>query len=224
MSKIIVYDLETGGLSSTKNAIVEIAAVAIDGLSLQIIDEYESLISPYELVVIDKDGKKLVSPSYDKGAMDAHGIPMSKIEKAPEAKVVVKEFAQFLTKHKVPRQLPILCGHNIDKFDNKFLDVLFTSCRANLSKFVADDTIDTLKWAQRHFKKPDQVPNHKLGTMCNHFGIELIDGHRAMNDVKANAGLVVSWLKKMTMQEKSVNVANSADERPNERFRRGFVY
>lgn len=46
LKKIIVYDLETGGLLSTHNSITEIALVAIDLETLKIIDETSVLIKP----------------------------------------------------------------------------------------------------------------------------------------------------------------------------------
>lgn len=45
--RIIVYDLETGGLRSDFNSITEIAMVAIDLENLEIIDTFSTLIKPY---------------------------------------------------------------------------------------------------------------------------------------------------------------------------------
>ena len=46
LKKIVVYDLETGGLSSKYNSITEIAMVAIDLEKLTIIDEMSVMIKP----------------------------------------------------------------------------------------------------------------------------------------------------------------------------------
>ena len=45
--KIIVYDLETGGLKDSICSITEIALVAIDLDTLEIVDQYDSLIKPF---------------------------------------------------------------------------------------------------------------------------------------------------------------------------------
>lgn len=45
--KIVVYDLETGGLKDSICSITEIAMVVIDLESLQIVDTFDSLIKPY---------------------------------------------------------------------------------------------------------------------------------------------------------------------------------
>lgn len=45
--KIIVYDLETGGLDNNINSITEIAMVVIDMENLEIVDEFSVMISPY---------------------------------------------------------------------------------------------------------------------------------------------------------------------------------
>ena len=46
LKKIIVYDLETGGLSSTHNSITEIAMVVIDLEKVSIVDEMSVMIEP----------------------------------------------------------------------------------------------------------------------------------------------------------------------------------
>jgi len=62
--KIIVYDLETGGFYSKYNSITEIAMVAIDLESLEIVDEFSVMLSPYINVEsresdINKESKQL---------------------------------------------------------------------------------------------------------------------------------------------------------------------
>lgn len=49
--RIVVFDVETGGLSSEKHGVTEIALVAIDVEKLEIVGEYSSLIKPYNMVV-----------------------------------------------------------------------------------------------------------------------------------------------------------------------------
>ena len=45
--KVIVYDLETGGLDSKVNAITEIAMVVVDLETLKIEDTFSAIIKPY---------------------------------------------------------------------------------------------------------------------------------------------------------------------------------
>ena len=56
---IIVYDLETGGLKSTVNSITEIACVAVNMETLEIVDEFSAMIKPYmDLSYIDAQSMK----------------------------------------------------------------------------------------------------------------------------------------------------------------------
>jgi len=54
--KILVYDLETGGFSSSHNQITEIAIVAIDLETLEIADEFSTLIKPWlNLTMVEEE-------------------------------------------------------------------------------------------------------------------------------------------------------------------------
>tara|TARA_R110000782_G_scaffold31601_2_gene77575 strand:+ start:694 stop:1578 length:885 start_codon:yes stop_codon:yes gene_type:complete len=59
LKKIVVYDLETGGLSCKYNSITEIAMVVIEVETLEIIEEFSVMIRPYmNLVHILEEGIK----------------------------------------------------------------------------------------------------------------------------------------------------------------------
>lgn len=64
--KIIVYDLETGGFSSEINGITEIAMVAIDLETLEIVDKFSTLIKPRLNLqyMASKDGRQLAKMLY----------------------------------------------------------------------------------------------------------------------------------------------------------------
>ena len=63
--KAIVYDLETGGLKKEYCSVTEIAAVAVDLETLEIIDETEMIIKPYlDLRVVPENALKAAKVLY----------------------------------------------------------------------------------------------------------------------------------------------------------------
>ena len=178
-----VADIETGGLSASKNPICEIAICPIDE-ELNNLEEYTSIIAPYD--------DKL---EYTDGALKANGMSMEMIKGGKDSKEVVRELCQYLTSLKRGRALPILCGHNISKFDIPFLEAFFTFHGKDLWKFVEKSYhIDTMWWART---KWTESTNYKLTTCCDNVGIELVDAHRAVNDTRSNKQLVIDFIKSL---------------------------
>lgn len=182
----IVYDLETGGFSSEKVAITEIALIAIDGQTLEEIERYTTFIQPYGDL------------GYDQQALDVTGITMDMINSGKDAKVVAKEVAEFIVRQGTGmNKKPILCGHNIIKFDNPFLVKFLGLHRKDLMKLVNKDVFfDTMWWSRMRTPfDSDEFGKHNLTDACNRDGVEIIDAHRALADTTANTQLVVSYLK-----------------------------
>lgn len=180
-ANFVVFDLETGGLFSEKNPVLEVAMFVLTN-GLEDGDEYNSLIKPYGDLTIEKE------------ALDANGIDLSIVEKiGKDVDVVVDEIIKFLQKQKARKEKPILVGHNIDRFDIPFLNAMFTHCKKDLSKYVNNEfTIDTLWWSRLCWS---ESPNYKLGTCIQNAGIELINAHRAVTDTRATRELVKKFLK-----------------------------
>ena len=174
------FDLETGGLAADKNPVLEIAIVVMNH-ELEEIGEYTSLIKPY--------GDLVIQPQ----ALQANGLTLEQLQNAPDSGVVAKEIAAFLKKFKVGKDKPVLCGHNIDKFDIPFLDNYLAAHKVKLADLVNTDfTIDTMWWSRI---KWTESPNYKLGTCVQRLGIELVNAHRAVADTRANHQMVKQFLK-----------------------------
>ncbi|MDE2745815.1 MAG: exonuclease domain-containing protein [Chloroflexota bacterium] len=77
-----------------------------------------------------------------------------------------------------------LIGHNVP-FDQRFLEA------AGID--VPEPSIDTLPLAQ--IVDPG-APSHRLGSLCDRYGIELLDGHRALADAEAARALLLSLRKR----------------------------
>lgn len=145
----LVFDLETSGLYSHNNFILEIAIIGLNQ-ELKETFKYENYIKPYYGKLVDSnslflqnigEAKEIEFEKYnykfiDGGwrkqlkvepqALQANGIKMSDvIEKGIDAKQLYKDLVKIFKDNKVKYQKPILVGHNIASFDNAFLEYLF---------------------------------------------------------------------------------------------------
>jgi DNA polymerase-3 subunit epsilon len=100
MADYVVVDVETTGLGKA-DRIVEIAAVVLDGSTLEVLDEYDTLINPMR----------------DVGPTAIHGVTASMVEAAPTFQDVAISLGNILDGR-------ILVAHNIS-FDKRFVNQEF---------------------------------------------------------------------------------------------------
>jgi DNA polymerase III epsilon subunit family exonuclease len=95
----VVYDLETTGISSDNDSIVEIGAVRVrDG---QVVDEYKIFVNPECHIPAE--------------VSNINGITDDMVKDAPVMADVLPDFMDFIGDD-------ILVGHNIRYFDNRFIN------------------------------------------------------------------------------------------------------
>lgn len=186
---ICVADTETGGLPDSNKkafddiALSEVAMVVIDCEELKIVDEYSATIAPYKEGLI-----------YDPKAVEVNGLSKKILEESgSQLKDVYKTIKSYLTKYKNPRQKAILCGHNFTGFDMPFFENMFTYFNENIYDFVKW-VEDTQKLAYFSMLESE---NYKLSTCCLKYGIDLQEAHRALADTRANALLMIEFIKNM---------------------------
>lgn len=200
VTNFVVFDLETTGLKPDTSAVIEIAACSFNN-DLVDIKEFESGIM-----------KVYGSREINEGALQANGITREQIKNGNDPGQTIDFFIKYLESLKVGTSKPVLCGHNIDKFDIPFLDDMFSYFKKDLSKYVNTDfTIDTMWWAR--LKRSEQT-NYKLGTCCEIENIELINAHRSITDTRANRDLVKIYLRSL----KSVAGEQSKENRYRTKF------
>lgn len=160
-NNMVVFDVESTGLDTNNDEIIEIAAVkfGIDG----ILDEFH----------------KYIKNTIPVGASEViHGYSDEFLSKTGEdAFSVLSEFIEFSKES-------ILCGHNVG-YDISILKSNLS--KLNIKSNILNTSFDTLNGAKRILKDAD---NYKLGTLCTHFGIEEEPTHHAMDDVWATCELV----------------------------------
>ena len=208
-NNFIVFDFETGGLSSTKSAVTEIALIAVDGKTGEKIVEYSSLIAPYN-----------PNLEYNPKALEVTGITMEMLEEeGKEIEVVAQEVVDCFKKannrgEKSAGLRPLLVGHNV-QFDLGFLHHLiehgFKQSHENTQKTLEQvlhgtrdyygnfqpTYLDTWALCKAWFQEEQELVNYKLSTVVEKLGIDINNAHRAMNDVVSTTEVLRVWLMSM---------------------------
>lgn len=150
--RYISVDIETTGLTTEKNQIIEIGAVKI--VDNEITDTFSTLIKP----------TIIISPLITA----LTGITNDMVADAPIIEAVMPHFLEFVGDE-------LLLAHNAN-FDVCFLyDNAMRCCGTPLS----NDFIDTLRISRHLFR---HFPNHKLSTIIKELGVDDVVEHRAVSD------------------------------------------
>lgn len=155
----VVFDVETTGLSSVYDTIIELAGVKI--YQGEIVDRFESFANPHR-------------PLPDK-IIEITGITDDMLVGSPEVGDVLQDFHKWVGND-------VLVAHNAT-FDIGFLNQGYS--KIGIER-VRNPVIDTLELAR--FLLPN-LGNHRLNTLCKHFNVELTQHHRAIYDAEATGYL-----------------------------------
>lgn len=168
----VVFDLETTGLSPASDDIIEISAVKVK--KGKVTDTFSTLVNP---------GRPI-----PKSASMVNGITDDMVEEAPDLRLALGEFLEFIGKE-------VLVGHNIHSFDMKFLE---KAVRELENKEVENDYIDTLYMARSCLK---ELPRHRLTDLASYFEISTQGAHRALNDCMMNQRCFEEMGKRLPKEE-----------------------
>lgn len=133
------------------------------------------------------------SKYWSEGAEKVHGISFWRASNFPERRKQIISIMKWL-KPVIPQFRLPLVFHGNAKLDPDWLRMTFF--KENLEEsyhraFDHEASISTLKLARENLK---QIPNHKLNTICEHYGIEL-DHHEALSDAIACAKIYCCIMK-----------------------------
>ena len=166
--KYVVFDIETTGLDTWRDRIVEIGAVKVeDG---QIIDEFDMLMNP-----------GIPMPA---AAGAVNNITDEMLASAEFPGVVLYKFHQFIA------DVDYLVGHNAKRFDYPFLEAEFDRHFVKFDPFTVKDTV----WEAR--RKLKGLRSYSLAALCRIFQIENTNAHRALSDVYATHYVYLEILKR----------------------------
>lgn len=161
----VVFDLETTGLNSTHDSIIEVGAVRVE--AGQITAEFHSLINiPGSLPVFIRE---------------LTGLTDEDLQGAPTLEEVIPQFLQFVGD-------AILVAHNAE-FDMRFLNEAMEEC-GYLS--YTGEVVDTLSLAQILWPRQS---SYSLEALTAHYEIVNEQPHRACSDARATAEVFSLLLK-----------------------------
>ena len=166
--KIVVLDVESTGLSTTKDDIIQIAAIRYGKRG--VVDELNLLLKPTQSV----------GDSYY-----VHGFSDEQLERegmAPEE--ALGQLATFV-------QDAVIVGHNVN-YDLQIIKSMMS--RYALPPIEDENVYDTLDLAYKVYPK---LSNHKLGTLSQLIRTETTPTHNAMQDILATSEVLVHLLERI---------------------------
>ena len=158
----------------------------------------KTIIDYDELLTIENSRfKDLITLLFDKcynpGAFEATGINRELLVKeGVHRDEAFKAIDAYFSSHTLGNSKPILCGHNIKKFDNPFMVKFFGLYKKDFYNYICPtQLIDTLEWARL---KWFSMSSYALGVVANEVGVTLKDAHRAINDTRGNAKFFIKMI------------------------------
>ena len=189
---LIVFDLETTGLSPAKERIIEIAAIRyrIDG-------DY-SFTEDGTLHLYLNPGMALSGK-----ITELTGLTDEFLAGKPTEAEAFEDIEAFF-------EDTVVSGYNIKAFDVKFMQELYAR---NGAAFRTKGIVDAIQMARDRIEKAE-IGNYKLATVGGYFGIAF-DAHTAIGDTQAVAGIVRLFLDEYRRAEESGGEAEPpGTERP----------
>lgn len=208
-NKICVFDFETDGSNPQSCSPVQIAAVMIDPLQLEIIDGSEFNANFKPEVLENNDNYK-----YETDILDFHskvrGCSTEEVLKSwytyPKQEHTWQMFTNYLEKYhsrsskKSQFSAPIAAGYNINRFDLHIVDRL-SKKYGNLNKekrtdlFYPRDVIDAMNLIFYWFENNNDLESYTLDNLRDYLGISKVGAHDALKDVKDTAAIIIRFLK-----------------------------
>lgn len=209
--KICVFDFETDGSDPEKCSPVQLAAVIVDPLKLQIIDgsEFNIYCKPE---VMESD------PNYEytTDIIDFHsrvkGCSKEEVYKQwkeyPSQKLAWDSFVSYLDKYHCGGRkkkniftAPIAAGYNIHRFDLKIINRLSQKYKTvdnkeNISSlFYPRDVLDIMNLFFYWFENSTDLKSYSLDTVRDYLGISKDGAHDALKDVRDCANILIRFLR-----------------------------
>lgn len=217
-NKICVFDFETDGSDPNSCSPVQLAAVMVDPIKLEIIDnsEFNINLKPEKLdkavgVTIDNH------PYVDSDILDWHGKVKGVDKKNildswlvyPEQKHSWQQFISYLDSYHLmgPKSkrskftAPIACGYNINRFDMKIIDRLsekynnFDNKEKSTTIFHPRDRIDLMYVVNLWFMYIPEIKSISLDSIREYMGINSDNAHDALKDVMDCANILIRFLR-----------------------------
>ncbi|BDR60629.1 PolC-type DNA polymerase III [Lactobacillus xylocopicola] len=162
--EFVIFDVETTGLSSVYDTIIEIGAVKMK--NGEVIERFDEFINPHHPL--------------SEQTINLTSITDEMVSAAADEEVVIKQFQAFYGERP-------LCGHNV-QFDLGFINAALR--RSGLAE-VIQPVVDTLEVSR--LLHPEQT-RHTLDSLAKKYNVVLEHHHRANQDAEATGYLMFKLL------------------------------
>lgn len=152
LNDYIVFDIETTGLDSSYDEVIEIGAIKVH--NNKIVSKFNSLVKPKNEI--------------DEYITELTGITNEMVKDAPTIEEILPEFMNYVGND-------ILIGHNVN-FDINFI---YDNLYRNKFDVLTNDFIDTMRISR---KLLPELPHHRLIDLANYFEIDATNNHRSLKD------------------------------------------
>lgn len=167
----VVLDLETTGAKAPPDRVTEIAAFRVRNGCVD--EHFHSLVNP-----------QIPIPAFIVGLT---GIDDSMVAGAPRFAEIADDLIRFIGRS-------VIVAHNA-RFDLGFLNheigLVYEGYR------LGNPSLCTVQLSR---SLVDGVENHKLKTIADHFAIDLVNHHRALDDARATAKILVNLLRELEIR------------------------
>lgn len=208
-NKICVFDFETDGSNPKECSPVQLAAVMVDPINLEVIRDSEFHCN-FKPEVMEKDPQY----EYKTDILDFHakvkGCSKEDVyaewQDYPKQTVGWQMFLDYLDKYhsrttkKSQFSAPIAAGYNIYRFDLPIMQRLSVKHKnvnkeGNTNIFYPRDVVDVLNLVFYWFSNNNELKSHNLDSLRDYFGIPKEGAHDAIKDVKDTAEIMIRFLK-----------------------------
>lgn len=152
LSDYIVFDIETTGLDSSYDEVIEIGAIKVK--NNKTVSKFNSLVKPKNEI--------------DEYITELTGITNEMVKDAPTIEEILPDFMNYIGND-------ILIGHNIN-FDINFI---YDNLYRNKFDVLTNDFIDTMRISR---KLLSELPHHRLIDLAKYFKIDSTNNHRSLKD------------------------------------------
>lgn len=208
-NKICVFDMETDGSDPYSCSPVQLAAIMIDPINLEIIKGSEFNINFKPETLEENENYEYTTDILDFHAK-VRGCSkqdiLSSWHKYPKQNNSWDMFVNYLDKYhtrttkKSQFSAPIAAGYNINRFDLVIVNRLSQKYK-NVNKegrtdlFYPRDVVDMMNLIFYWFENSDELKSYTLDNVRDYLGINKEGAHDAMKDVYDTANILIRFLR-----------------------------